>query len=319
MDNDRINYDEILEKYPWLLKESQNAIISPDADGMLCGLFMSHFLGWKIVGYYDNGKNLILKKGISADDCVFLDTEIYRPNIKSIGHHISLFRQHNTNINHEGYKNCLNPNTLRGRTLKDKFSLKYPMGTIHLLLCIVSQKIEIKYLDNSFFVILQADGTINRFLDRYSENLFDWLKYLRISDKDNILNKIIRRETNLIDLNEEYVEYIKNFVKAKKDKIPISERGELKEESFEKDKRKFSASCIETTIKYLNFLSENTGWNFKEKDWVFDNLVVYKFTKKSVRPGVNTFNKAVEENFLSLAITANDTMEYTLETPDKLP
>ena len=319
MNDDKINYDEILEKYPWLLAENQNAIISPDADGMLCGLFMSHFLGWKIVGHYDNGKNLILKKGMSANECVFLDSEIYRSNIKSIGHHISLFRQNNTNISHEKYKNCLNPNTLRGRTLKEKFSSKYPMGTIHLLLCVVSQKIEVEYLDKSFFVILQADGTINRFLDRYSENLFDWLKYLRVDDANNILNKILKKETNLIELNEDYVEYIKNFVKEKKDKIPISERGELKKESFEKDKNRFSAPCIKTTIKYLNFLSENTGWNYKKEDWIFDDLVVYEFTKKIVRPGVNTFNRAVEENFLSLAITAADTMEYTLETPDKLP
>lgn len=319
MNDDTINYDEILEKYFWLLKENQNAIISPDADGMLCGLFMSHFLGWKIVGYYDNGKNLILKKGISANECVFLDTEIYRSDIRSVGHHISLFRQSNTNINPEEYKNCLNPNTLRGRTLKEKFSLKYSMGTIHLLLCIVSQKVEIKYLDKSFFVILQADGTINRFLDRYSENLFDWLRYLRVDDASNILNKILRKETNLIELNEDYVEYIKNFVKEKKDKIPISEKGELKKESFEKNKNGFSASCVEATIKYLNFLSENTGWNWKENDWVFNNLSVYEFTKKIVRPGVNTFNKAIEENFLSLAITDSDTMEYTVEMPDKLP
>ena len=319
MNDEKINYDEILEKYPWLLKENQNAIISPDADGMLCGLFMSHFLRWKIVGYYDNGKNLILKNGISANECVFLDSEIYRSNIKSIGHHISLFRQNSTNINPEEYKNCLNPNTLRGRTLKDKFSFKYPMGTIHLLLCIVSQKIEIKYLDNSFFVILQADGTINRFLDRYSENLFDWLKYLRVDDANNILNKILRKETNLLELNEEYVKYIKSFVKEKKDKIPISEKGELKKESFEKDRNGFSMPCIETTKKYLNFLSENTGWNYKENDWIFSDLVVYEFTKKIVRPGVKTFNKAIEEKFLSLAITAADTMEYTIEAPDKLP
>ncbi|OGI16421.1 MAG: hypothetical protein A3J63_03980 [Candidatus Moranbacteria bacterium RIFCSPHIGHO2_02_FULL_40_12b] len=64
---------------------------------------------------------------------------------------------------------------------------------------------------------------------------------------------------------------------------------------------------------------KNTGWNYKKEDWIFDDLVVYEFTKKIVRPGVNTFNRAVEENFLSLAITAADTMEYTLETPDKLP
>lgn len=191
---EQIDYKETIKRYPWLIEKNLNCIISPDADGMLCGLFMSHYLNWQVVGYYDNGKNLIIKKNIHTKDCVFLDTEIYRSNIKSVGHHISLFRKNNTEINLDNYCNCLNPNNLRGRTLKENFSLKYPMGTIHLLLCLVGQKYSIKYLDNSFFVILQADGTINRFLDKYSENLHDWLVYLRIDDADNILNKILKKE-----------------------------------------------------------------------------------------------------------------------------
>ena len=184
--DEKINYKEIIKKYPWLTEEGQNCVISPDADGMLCGLFMSHFLNWKIVGYYDNGKNLILKNGIKAKDSVFLDTEIYRSNIRSIGHHISLLRQNNTEINLNNYNNCLNPNNLRLRTLKENFSKKYPMGTIHLLISIIGSVKDIEFSDESFFVVLQADGTINRFLDRYSENLRDWLLYLGAEDKGHV-------------------------------------------------------------------------------------------------------------------------------------
>jgi len=314
-----INYEEIVKKYPWLVKKDLDCIISPDADGMLCGLFMSHYLNWRIVGYYDNGKNLILKKGIHAKDCVFLDTEIYRPEIRSIGHHISLFRKDKTDVDADNYKNCLNPNNLRGRTFKEDFSLKYPIGTIHILLCIVGNKYPIKHLEKSFFVILQADGAINRFLDRYSENLREWLLYLGIDEKNNILNKIIKKDTNLIDINKEYVQYVQKFVKTRKDKIPFSERGNLNPSSLNGSRTKFSESCIATTVEYLEFLSKNTGWDYKKERWIFDNLVIHEFTKKIVRPGIRTFNKAVAENFLSLAITASDSMEYTIEAPDKLP
>lgn len=314
-----IDHLSILEKYSWLIQRDLKCVISPDADGMLCGLFMSHYLNWEIVGYYDNGKNLILKKGVRAEDCVFLDTEIYRPNIKSVGHHISLFRNNNTEINLDNFKNCLNPNSLRRRTLKEKFSLKYPMGTIHLLLCIVGEKMEITCPSGSFFVILQADGTINRFLDKYSENLYDWLLYLGIESPKNTLNKIIRKEINLIDLCRDYVLYVRKYVRGKKDKIPISEKGVVKEISFNPNKTAFSDTCIQSTVEYLEFLSESTGWIFDKSKWTFDDFRLYEFTKKIVKPGVRTFNTAVQENFLSLAITANNSMEYTLEQPDKLP
>lgn len=314
-----IDYRALLVKYPWIVEREQKCVISPDADGILCGLFMSQYLGWHIAGYYDNGKNLILENGVRAENCVFLDTEIYRSNIKSIGQHISLFRRENTLINLDNYKNCLNPNDLRGRTLKENFRLKYPMGTIHLLLCIVGEKYKIDLAESAFFVLLQADGTINRFLDKYSENLYDWLRYLGVENPRNALRAIIRKEINLMDLNKEYVEYVQHYVKGKKDKIPISERGELQLKSFNAAHTGFSELCIADTKAYLEFLSSQTGWQFKQEKWTFDNFHLYQFTKRTVKPGVKSFNAAVEENFLSLAITATDTMEYTIESPDRLP
>jgi len=317
--NDIIDYAAVIAQYPWLIERGQKCIISPDADGILCGLFMSQYLDWEIVGYYDNGKNLILKNGIRASDCVFLDTEIYRPNIRSVGQHISLFRRDNTLINLDNYRYCLNPNTLRGRTLKEKFSRKYPLGTIHLLLCIIGTQYPINFTDDSFFVILQADGTINRFLDKYSENLYDWLRFLDVENPRNVLRSIIRKEINLMDLNKEYVEYVQHFVKSRKDKIPISEKGELLVESFNSSQTEFSESCLNAATTYLEFLARQTGWRFNESKWTFSNFRLYQFTKKITKPGVGTFNAAVREKFLSLAFTATDTMEYTLESPDRLP
>jgi len=40
----KINYNNIIKKYPWILKENQKCILSPDSDGLLCGLFMSNVL-----------------------------------------------------------------------------------------------------------------------------------------------------------------------------------------------------------------------------------------------------------------------------------
>ena len=82
-----INYNEIIESHPWIIETNQKYILSPDSDGLLCGLFMSTYLGWKIKGFYD-GKVMLLSKDTSVKDCVFLDMEVFRKDIKSVGHHM---------------------------------------------------------------------------------------------------------------------------------------------------------------------------------------------------------------------------------------
>lgn len=255
-----INYQNIFKKYPWIIERNHKCVISPDADGMLCGLFMSHYLNWEIVGYYDNGKNLILKNGTATKDCIFLDTEIYRKGIRSCGHHIVLYSEKNKPEDWDNFYNCLNPNNLRRRSLKEEFSLKYPMGTIHLLLCIVGKDQKVIFTPESLFVILQADGTINRFIDRYSENLIDWLDYLDVFDGANWLSKLLNHKIKLLDFSRQYVDYVQRFVKTKKDKIPISDSDEIIKDSFNVTFTSFSSSCKDQVGNYLVFVSQKTGW-----------------------------------------------------------
>ncbi len=96
-------------------------------------------------------------------------------------------------------------------------------------------------------------------------------------------------------------------------KITISNKNGIETSSFNLEKTSFSSNCDKSTIEYLEFLSKNTGWLFDRSKWTFDNFHLYEFTKKIVKPGVNNFNTAVRENFLSLAITGNESMEYTLD------
>lgn len=56
-----IDYAAVIKKYPWLVQKEQNCVLSPDSDGLLCGLFMSHYLNWKIRGFYD-GKIMLLEE-----------------------------------------------------------------------------------------------------------------------------------------------------------------------------------------------------------------------------------------------------------------
>ena len=109
---DEIDYDRIIKEYPWIVEKDINCILSPDSDGLLCGLLMSNYFNWKVVGFYD-GKVLILKKGMSVKDCIFLDMEVFRKDIRSMGHHMLLFNKNNKPLNWNNFKDCLQPNNLR--------------------------------------------------------------------------------------------------------------------------------------------------------------------------------------------------------------
>lgn len=58
--------------YLKLFKKEQKTIISPDVDGLLCGLLMSNYLDWEIVGFYD-GKLICFDRESNISECVFLD------------------------------------------------------------------------------------------------------------------------------------------------------------------------------------------------------------------------------------------------------
>jgi len=43
----KIKYEHLIKKYPRIVKENKKCILSPDSDGLLCGLFMSNYFNWK--------------------------------------------------------------------------------------------------------------------------------------------------------------------------------------------------------------------------------------------------------------------------------
>jgi hypothetical protein len=126
----RIIYDSIIAKYSWIVAEKQRCILSPDSDGLLCGLLMSAFFGWEIVGYYD-GKVMILKEKESIEECVFLDMEIFRNYVKSLGQHMLLWNKKDIPPNWVIFVIAYRPTTLENMTAKVIF-----VANIHLALFI---------------------------------------------------------------------------------------------------------------------------------------------------------------------------------------
>jgi len=190
--DDKINYNNLIKKHPWIIEKNQKCILSPDSDGLLCGLFMSHYLGWEIKGFYD-GKIMLLEKDAKASDCIFLDMEVFRRKIRSVGHHMVQYNRNNKPNNWNNYKNCIQPNNLRDYDGYHNFRLKYPLATIHLLIGIVGSRHKIIIPESAICPLFFTDGTFN-VLFKYPENVLNWLHYLRADEASNPLKSIFENE-----------------------------------------------------------------------------------------------------------------------------
>lgn len=322
--NGKIIYDNILKKYSWIVKENQKCILSPDSDGLLCGLLMSKFFNWSIVGYYD-GKVLVLKKDESVKDCIFLDMEIFRNYVKSLGHHMVLYNKRQVSPKWFNFDNCIQPNNIRGYDAKTSFNLKYPLGSIHLLLGIVGHKKKIEIKKEAICPLLYTDGTFKN-LFNYPDNCLSWLNFLCAEEKESPLKTIFFNDhyttSSLMIALRDFFERLRQINDGSRgvDKIKISNSsGEPINLVKNKDLFSISQEQKETADKFLNVLSELTGWDYQKERWTFDNFSVYKFSKGSVKPSNQRFNELIEKNPLSWAMTSTLAIEYTLEEPSKLP
>lgn len=323
-----IDYNKVVEQNPWIIQPNQKCVLSPDSDGLLCGLLMSHYLNWEVVGYYD-GKVMVLDKNCNPKDVVFLDMEICRKEIRSIGHHMLMFNKKHLPIVEDEFTNCIQPNLMRSYDAK-VFRLKYPLATIHLLIGILDNTFkQVKLSEKAICSLLFTDGTFN-VLFSYPENVLDWIKYLRANETNSALHFLFENDKyTVITLMRAMDDFFR-----KRDKISISkERGDRLristkdgepfniEEEGNGDK-KLNEEAKNRSVLFIKLLSETTGWNYKPESWLWNRFTLYKFTKSDFK-GVGKLNGRNFEEFLkqkplSWAMTSGDNIEYTLEEPSKM-
>ena len=309
-----LDYQQLIKKYPWVVQENQNCIVSPDSDGLLCGLFMSNYLGWKIVGFYD-GKVLVVKNDIEPKSCVYLDMEIFRKEVKSVGHHMVLYNKKHLPKNWVELKNCISANNLRDFDMKNNFPVKYPLGTIHLLLGIVGQMQKVNLPIDSLCPLLYTDGTFKN-LFNYPDNCLDWFDFLGAKITKTSLNDLFYNEHYTIDrlmiaLNSLFFELKKiNDGKKGGDKIKISDKnGEL----INFNNKCLSQNTQDKAKSFLALLEQKTGWKYFDASWHWGQFDIFRFQKGIIKPSQGRYNDLMSKNPLSLAITSRNTLEYTLD------
>lgn len=311
----KIVYSAVVEKYPWIIAKNQKCILSPDSDGLLCGLLMQHLFNWEIVGLYD-GKVMALQEGLKAKDCIFLDMEIFRNFTKSLGQHMLMWDSKKDPLRPQwqNFINCISPNNIRKIDGKRAFKRKYPLGTIHLLLGIIGSVKNISISNDAICPLLYTDGTFKNMFN-YPENTLDWLEFLCAENSNSPLYKVFFNNNyttfNLMSALKDFFAKIKELGG---DKIKISNKnGEF--ENFEQDGRVYSLSDEQINIahNFLKFLASLMGWNLNWNNWKFKNMKLYKFQKGTIKPNGRNFDELMSKNPVSWAMTSTLAIEYTVE------
>ncbi len=334
--NDKLDYDWVIENYPWIVQKDKMCVLSPDSDGFLCGLFMEQYLNWKIVGFYDDKVGVINNKYLN-EDIVFLDGEIFRKEIKSMGHHMVQWNKKRIPENWSNFDSCIQPNNFRNYDGKENFRLKYPLASIHMLVSIISfynhkQGEPITIPDTAIPPLFFTDGVFN-ILFLYPENVLNWLSYLRIDEEWNPLKNIFENETySVFNLMKKMNDFFRL-----RDEISISkERGDRLKLSSKhgspynliSNKDGFCDINVDAKTRIERFLSmigEMTTWNYNAAKWeCWDHLKLFKFTKhdfKGDKKRINnkTFEEFIQKNPLSWAMTSGNNIEYTIEEHSFLP
>ncbi|KKS37640.1 MAG: hypothetical protein A3G49_01850 [Candidatus Sungbacteria bacterium RIFCSPLOWO2_12_FULL_41_11] len=314
--NDGINYTALVTQHPWVTARDQKCILSPDSDGLLCGLFMSYYLDWKIHGFYD-GKILAVKQGTDIEDCIFLDMEIFRPNIRSVGQHMVMYDKKDLPPNWNNFKKCISANNLRDYDFKNNFKLKYPFGTIHILLSILGQNRNIPIPKSAISPLLYTDGTFKSQFN-YPENCLSWLNFLGAGSSNNPLQRVfLNKHYSTYELMVELKDLFSkiNVIGGGKrggDKIKISDsRGNIA--NIDPRSHQLRVETKTQAENFLGMLANKTGWSFTPSHWSWGPYKINRFKKGSIKPGKARYNTLLAQNPISLAIISRNSIEYTID------
>ena len=317
----KIIYGNVIRQYPWIVEASRNCILSPDSDGLLCGLLMRHLFGWRISGFYD-GKVMALQKDLNAADCIFLDMEIFRSFTKSMGQHMLMW-DHRKDLRRPewaNFANCISPNNMRSFDGKRTFKRKYPLGTIHLLLGIVGSARAVEIRNEAICPLLYTDGTFKNMFN-FPENTLDWLEFLCADDRRSPLYKVFFNNSyttsDLMRALKEFFAKVKEISGGERggDKIKVS-NGDGEPVNFRPCGNGLFAlddAQVAVVNGFLSMLADLTGWTHDPTAWTFSELRLFRFDKGTVKPNGRNFDALMARNPLSWAMTSGQTIEYTVE------
>ncbi len=279
-----------------VFKEKQ-IIISNDLDGLVCAAFLSSHYKCQVVGVYTLENLWIAENHFCTIDellnflkkCIFVDHDIFHPEILSIGHHILQWCKDLPAK--EIFKKIINPNLEKNITFKN-FNQKYPFATIHLLLSF--HKGEVKFTQKKFLtLLLHIDSSFINAM-KYQENALEWISWLEKTKEGPIhsIFKVLHRRSTCALLRDFEV-LSKDFML-----LGLKPRGQAV----------FSDPLKENRLiqKFYEYLREISGW-YARFPLPEEFYKPWELERKSDKPTKKNFKKILKTKPFSYALISKGT------------
>lgn len=300
---EKCDYSKIRGLFPLITERNKKCVISPDLDGLLTSILLSHFLDWYVVGIYtindlwlsknhiDYSSKQSSEELIISNKLIFVDHDIYRENIFSVGHHLLQWSDETPIPQHTTNNNSLNPNLLRSITKKE-FNRKYPYGTFHFLLACFSAWGFLNDFDPDDEVatlLLHIDSSFESSI-KYQDNAIDWLGG---SEDKSPLYPICRR---MLKFNPRIILERFKTLASQFEQFGLPPR---RQATFDNPLDKDKWDAIKKMIKWFE---EKTGWKSNMIEFPDEEFFKFGVKRKSDKPNKSVFENIIRKNPFSYAI-----------------
>ncbi len=299
----KLDWERLLTEQVWLQQTDLPMVVSPDFDGLLCALLMIHHRNWHLCGFYDGRKLTLTMPPTHIRTFVFLDMEIYRPSVRSVGNHLLQLNRRTALPN---FTHTVNPNLLRGITAHE-FDRKYPFATFHFLLVLLTHmgvNIQLTFTPALLPILLYPDGTHQTLLN-YRRNVMDWLDWMGVKATPAPVGTIFQQlaSVKLADIVHG-LEWLS---------------GELRRIGFQRkdDPCKFDPQTDLPKAQALwQLLQQSTGW---QSSPIPSPVYTADFEVYSDALKATSYQQMLARNPLSFALTSRSRkqgLQYTIVPPD---
>ena len=299
------DYTAVRKEFANLFRRSRQCIISVDIDGILSAVLASHLFEWEVVGFYTLTDLWVSPKSLPKDErnpeaalrkagVAFLDHDIYRSEIDSIGHHLLQWSPDTPIPLHTEGRSSLNPNLLRGIT-KREFGRKYPFGTFHFLLACASAWDLLRGFepdDEMTALLLHIDSSFVNAIN-YQDNALDWLDWLGGSEARSPLYPICKRmlkwsPRRVIERFKALAERFGSLGIRPRSQAQITDPTRAEE--------------WQGAWKLIEWVEKDTGWNARFADFRAEALVHFAMDRRSCKPNRSLFEPIIAKEPFSYAI-----------------
>ena len=292
----------------------EGMVIGDDLDSLLSAMFLHQKFGWPVTGVYCQYTRLwhadpapAFREKLFSGKYFAVDLDIYHPAVPALGHHIISL---NSSDELPGHSHSLNPNAVRGFSVQQHFSRKYPLATIHFLLWLFEEKTASP--DTVLLVWLADSAFINA--QHYRDNVAEWVNnFLAFPAFTEILSAL---------QSADFEQYLQKNVLRKMAFIPLCHPGRSKYRSTHLGLNGFQCQFENPRLQnaplqaLLDLLSGISGWQRLPFPASFAGFLEGKRYEIPVQRIISAglpFSEWLErEDVFSYAFTFRDRLNYTV-------